>query len=165
MMLRALGHPVDDNVDDGTALPHWYRNGGEVTHFALDRLGDSSQQEIFEYLKALPLNIDITVNDRRYKLVHGAPLETYEADPKYKNPIHYAVWKRLELPFDISEDYTMIFGHTPTQYYQSCSPMEILRMPKLIGIDCGSGFPEEGHGRLACLRLDDGKVFYSQENE
>ena len=32
MMLRALGHPVDDNVDDGTAQPHWYRNGGNVTH-------------------------------------------------------------------------------------------------------------------------------------
>ena len=37
----------------------------------------------------------------------------------------------------------------------------------MIGIDCGSGYPEEGkdseYGRLACLRLDDGEVFYSEE--
>ena len=38
-----------------------------------------------------------------------------------------------------------------------------------IGIDCGSGYPEEGpdsrYGRLACLRLEDGRVFYSQEEK
>ena len=32
MMLRALGRPCDDNVDDGRAVAHWYRNGGGVTH-------------------------------------------------------------------------------------------------------------------------------------
>lgn len=37
-----------------------------------------------------------------------------------------------------------------------------------IGIDCGSGYPEStdcgnADGRLACLRLDDGKEFYSEE--
>ena len=26
MMLRALGSPYDDNLDDGRALEHWYRN-------------------------------------------------------------------------------------------------------------------------------------------
>ena len=39
-----------------------------------------------------------------------------------------------------------------------------------IGIDCGSGFDDDisdanpVQGRLACLRLDDMKEFYSQEN-
>ena len=32
-----------------------------------------------------------------------------------------------------------------------------------IAIDCGSGC--EYGGRLACLRLDDMKVFYSEEKE
>ena len=37
--------------------------------------------------------------------------------------------------------------------------------PGRIGIDCGSGWPEDGSGgRLACLRLEDGKVFYSRED-
>ena len=39
-----------------------------------------------------------------------------------------------------------------------------------IGIDCGSGYPQTpdselcAYGRLACLRLDDGKEFYSEES-
>ena len=37
----------------------------------------------------------------------------------------------------------------------------------MIGLDCGSSYPENGStengysGRLACLRLDDMKEFYS----
>ena len=47
-------------------------------------------------------------------------------------------------------------------------PATILYCDNAIGIDCGSGFPKsqfEGEtiGRLACLRLDDMKVFYSEE--
>jgi hypothetical protein len=48
--------------------------------------------------------------------------------------------------------------------------MEIWQEENRIGIDCGSGYPEDPQnplsacGRLACLRLDDGQVFYSEEN-
>ena len=41
----------------------------------------------------------------------------------------------------------------------------------LIGIDCGASYPEGEdpwsgrRGRLACLRLDDMKEFYSEEKE
>jgi hypothetical protein len=47
--------------------------------------------------------------------------------------------------------------------------MELLRKDGYIGIDCGSGYPEEKdspnypYGRLCCLRLDDGAIFYSEE--
>lgn len=163
MMLRALGHPYDDNYDDGRALAHWYRNGGDATHLCWKFTRKAYRREIIKYLLELPLSIDIRVNGTDYKLVHGAPVQTYDHDPKYKNPIHYAVWKRLDVSDAAPEGYTMIFGHTPTQYYQENSPMEIWRNQNRIGIDCGSGFPENGHGRLACLRLDDGMVFYSEE--
>lgn len=166
MMLRALGFPYDDNIDDGRALAHWYRNGGKVTHDHLKCLRKHMRQEIVEYLRALPLNIDIQVNGKAYKLVHGDAVEAYDGDPKYKNPIHYAVWKRLEGEDAGEREYTMVFGHTPTKYYQDCVPMEVWYSGNRIGIDCGSGYPEEGsdssYGRLACLRLDDGKVFYSE---
>lgn len=163
MMLRALGQPYDDNQDDGKAMAHWYRNGGDVTHRCWKHMRKAHRQQILEYLLQLPLHIDIRVNSTAYKLVHGAPMQNYDGDPKYKNPVHYAVWKRLELSAAFPSDDILIFGHTPTQYYQDNSPMEIWREGNRIGIDCGSGFPEEGHGRLACLRLDDGKVFYSDE--
>ena len=163
MMLRALGCPYDDYWDDGRALEHWYRNGGKVTHDLLKRIRKTLRKEIVEYLHALPLHIDVVVNGITYKLVHGAPIEEYDYEPKYKNAVHFAVWKRLGIYEIPSGDYTLIFGHTPTKHYQDNVPMEIWRSERMIGIDCGSGYPEDGLGRLACLRLDDGKVFYSEE--
>lgn len=163
MMLRALGQPYDDNRDDGRALAHWYRNGGDVTHRSWKHTRKAVRKGILDYLHGLPLSFDIRVNGTDYKLVHGAPIETYASDPKYRNPIHYAVWKRLDAAEKPLQGHTVVFGHTPTQYYQDKSPMEVWWDGNRIGIDCGSGFPEEGHGRLACLRLDDEKVFYSVE--
>lgn len=168
MMLRALGCPYDDYADDGTALAHWYRNGGEVTHNHWKHLRKTHRKKITDYLLALPLSVDITVNGSAYKLIHGAPAEDYDGLPPYKNATHYAVWKRLSLTDPLPDHGTVIFGHTPTKYYQGNRPMEIWEGDGRIGLDCGSGYPESGFdsgwGRLACLRLEDGKVFYSRED-
>lgn len=167
MLLRALGQPYDDNFDDGNALAHWYRNGGQVTHNHLKRIRKSARQEILDFLGGLPLCFDIRVGERNYKLVHAAPMEDFDRDPKYKNPIHFSVWKRLDGTEESPRGYTLVFGHTPTRHYRDCAPMEIWRGNGRIGIDCGCGYPEDGpnsaYGRLCCLRLDDGKVFYSEE--
>lgn len=169
MMLRALGHPYDDYADTGNAVEHWYRNGGKVTHDHIKRLRKTMRMEIIRYLHSLPLNIEIEVNGTAYKLVHGAPVERYQNHPRYRNETHYAVWYRLEPEECVSRDYVMIFGHTTTKHYQNQIPMEIWEGDHCIGIDCGSGYSEDAenpnsiYGRLACLRLDDGKVFYSAE--
>lgn len=168
MMLRALGYPRDEYIDDGGAVGHWYRNGGNLTHNSFKRIRKTTRQEIIDYLLHLPLNLDVTVNGTTYKLVHAAPMEEYDPRDRYKNPIYFTVWKRFENDYTFSGNYTLIFGHTPTQYFQEQIPMEVWYGNRMIGIDCGSGYPEEGeeseYGRLACLRLDDGKVFYSEEN-
>lgn len=167
MMLRALGCPRDDNADDGNAMGHWYRNGGKVTHDSFKRIRKTLRSEIIDYLLNLPLNLDIAVNGTAYKLVHAAPMEAFDPRDRYLNPIHFTVWKRFESDFTFSGDYTLIFGHTPTKYFQTKNPMEVWYGNHMIGIDCGSGYPEEGpdsgYGRLACLRLDDGTIFYSEE--
>ena len=163
MMLRALGEPYDDNFDDGRAMEHWYRNGGKVTHDHFKRIRKTMRREILDYLHSLPLSIDIQVNGTIYKLVHGAPAEAFTHEPPYRNPIHYAVWKRLDVTEEPPRNFTLIFGHTPTRYYQDHVPMEIWHSENRIGIDCGGGYSEDGVGRLACLRLDDGAVFYSEE--
>ena len=169
MMLRALDRPYDDNPDDGTALEHWYRNGGKVTHDHLMRLPQNQRQAIMAYLHSLPLSAEVHAQGKTYKLVHAAPAELYDQDPRYKNPVHFAVWKRFDLDGPLPIDHTLIFGHTPTRYYQNAMPMKIWHGIGKIGIDCGSGYPEAGedsvYGRLACLRLDDGEIFYSQEAE
>jgi serine/threonine protein phosphatase 1 len=144
-------------------MDHWYRNGGKVTHFRLNFLSKALRRELLDYLKGLPLQIDLTVNGKAYCLVHGAPAHTWDGEPPYRNPVHYAVWKRLEAGDSFPDCPTLVFGHTPTQYFQEGSPMTVWYGQNLIGIDCGSGYPEHSSGRLACLRLDDGKEFYSEE--
>ena len=58
------------------------------------------------------------------------------------------------------DDRTLIFGHTPTLTYpQMHGRAEVLFTETYINIDCGAVFHEAG-GKLACLRLDDMKVFY-----
>ena len=167
MMLRALGHPCDSNVDDGRALEHWYRNGGNVTHRYLKYLRKSLRQEIVEYLLSLPLSLDLEVNSQRYKLVHAAPPELYQPEPLYPTPVHFSVWKRLRFDAPLRGNYTMFFGHSTTNHYQEAVPMELWYGHRRIGIDCGSGYPDSSDmplGRLACLRLEDGTVFYSRED-
>lgn len=170
MMLRALGQPYDDYADNGNALAHWYRNGGQVTHDHWKRLRKTTRAQIADFLHALPLELNIQVGGTHYKLVHAAPAALFDHDPKYANPTHFAVWKRWEAADFPAHDGTLIFGHTPTRHYQNCIPMEIWRGENCIGIDCGCGYPEDPnhpnsrYGRLACLRLDDGTVFYSEEN-
>ena len=164
MMLRALGHPRDDNRDDGRAVAHWYRNGGEVTHRHFKRLRKALRREIVDYLLALPLEREVQVGKKIYHLVHGAPAGDYDGKAPYLNSVHYAVWKRLEADHPLPGDKMLVFGHTPTRHYRDIAPMEVWYGENRIGIDCGCGYPEEGHdssyGRLACLRLEDGKVYY-----
>ena len=166
MMLRALGEPADSNRDDGDAQAHWYRNGGGVTHSDWQILRDRECWRILDYLHGLPLNIDVEVGGRNYKLVHGAPVECWaeNRDPRYRTATHFAVWKRLDAVEALPGGTTIIFGHTPTTNYQEGMPMKIWHGPGRIGIDCGGGWPEDGSGgRLACLRLEDGAEFYSEE--
>ena len=72
----------------------------------------------------------------------------------------FSVWMRYEWWDAGPEDRTVIFGHTPTRYYQRRTPMSIWKGERLIGIDCGAGWPQ---GRLACLRLEDMAEFYSTD--
>lgn len=163
MMLRALGFPRDDYRDNGGARAHWFRNGGEVTLNHFKYLRKTLRQEIVEYLQGLPLSFDVEVNGTHFKLVHGAPAEEYVPAPKYPSAAYYAVWKRLDVGEPSPEGYLLIFGHTPTRYYQESCPMKVWRDGNRIGIDCGCGYPEEDpRGRLACLRLEDGKTYYVQ---
>ena len=59
------------------------------------------------------------------------------------------------------DDKIVIFGHTPTHHYMYDYPMAIWHGRDKIGIDCGCAWGKDG--RLGCLRLDDMKEFYSEE--
>ena len=177
MMLNALDEPWDEN-DPGSVEHHlhelrlWYHNGGRVTHNYLKHIRKDVRKELFAFLRNLPLNLDVEVNGTKYKLIHGAPVEFF-GDHKweYRSLTRFAVWYRWEIEDPDMDDVVLIFGHTPTEYFADPNPLCVwfAENGKRIGIDCGSGYPDvaqeprESQGRLACLRLDDMKVFYSEE--
>ena len=149
----------------------WYFNGGDVTHKSFKDMRKDLRAEIISFLESLPLSFDIEVNGKPYKLVHAAPEEMYADDRKYNDSREFAVWKRLKRFDNLPGNYTLIFGHTPTEEYEITRPMRIFHTDRAIGIDCGAGTAERPgwytycvYGRLACLRLDDMKEFYSEED-
>ena len=171
MMLHAVvwEKGVSDN-DYFADLNLWYRNGGNVTHDAFRKLKEEDQRRIIAFLRGLPLYFDLTANGKRYRLVHGTSVTRYPAFKRqfpnsnyYRDRVEFAVWERWEKTTYPQKNYTMIFGHTPTCHYQDDFPMRIFKYRKVIGIDCGAGYPAKYGGRLACLRLDDMTEFYSKE--
>lgn len=153
MMLQAIEHPSKETIGV------WYHNGGSFTHENFKHLRKEYKYEILDFLHSLPLNLSVTVEGRDYLLVHGVPEDWYQPGSWYDNPAEYAVWERLKKGDWTESERTLIFGHTPTIYYQRSKPLSVWYSGNMIGIDCGAPYGEEG--RLACLRLEDGKVFYS----
>ena len=174
MMLKALYYPIPEKARApewyrGRMKSIWYKNGGDITWDYLKHLKKTVRQEIFEYLDKLPVNIELELNGRQFILTHAAPTDLYERyDYKYDSAREFAVWMRFE-NYPVVEGRTVVFGHTPTFNLNFDSPMTVWDVGYWIGIDCGCMFPERGDpwsgaaGRLACLRLDDMKVFYSDE--
>ena len=161
MMLKALKTQEDDFYSPYSGTSLWYRNGGRVTHNYLKHIRKELRREVFRYLQELPVNIEIEVNGKKYLLVHGAPECNFRrAHGDYETSKEYAVWHRWKIFEHVPEGYTLIFGHTPTLNFNDVVPLEVFNCGHAIGIDCGCGF---GDGRLACVRLDDMKIFYSNE--
>ena len=159
-------------LEQWTALPRWFRNGGEVTKQALEALNRRNREAVLAYVRALPLFYELTVNGVSYRLIHAAPLELYEDHrDEYSSRTEFTVWYRW-MPEEPSPapDTVFIFGHTATYHFDGAAdPMRIFHGDRRIGIDCGAGYPEDcarygiPQGRLACLRLEDGAEFYSEE--
>lgn len=168
MMLNVVA-PKGDFCPDYSPRERWYDNHGRATRRAFNKLPQEERWAIVQYLRDLPLNIDVEVNGVQYKLVHAAPIEWY-SEQLYDSLEEFAVWERL--PERIRDtDYVMIQGHTPTMFFQYGNPLSIWYGKNRIDLDCGSGFDDgftrhrtfRPAGRLACLRLDDMKEFYSEE--
>ncbi|MGN0650889.1 MAG: metallophosphoesterase [Oscillospiraceae bacterium] len=174
MMLNALGEPYDGisrDIQDCVEL--WYTNGGRKTHSAYRRQPKRIKDNIKSYLKSLPLNLDIEVMQKKYRLVHAADMDFYDSsDCCYTSLAEFSVWDRNALDKMRLSDRNYVYGHTMTFLMTLKYPMEIVFDGNLIAIDCGcaaisakSGRRRFGDlgGRLGCIRLDDMKCFYSDE--
>lgn len=99
----------------------------------------------------------MTVNGKSYLLAHGAPPTLWGRIPSDAlSEVEFAVWTKLMSDDPILEGKTIIFGHTPTEYYQEGLLLRIWRGNNKNGIDCESGYEHK-----ACLCLEDMAEFYS----
>ena len=163
MMLNAVedsGYQINQWF---TNLDLWYLNGGAVTEMAFRALEMDKQKMIINYIKELPLNIEITCKGTQYLLVHGSPASMYEKEfSQYVDKIEYAVWNRFDPRADVFDPgKILICGHTPTIHFSAKNPMEVYQSRNVLCIDCGCAYPAEEGGRLACLCLETGKIYYS----
>lgn len=130
----------------------WAQNGGNVTRRELlYRRTSADRNSIMRFCRGLPTQIDVTVGEKTYRLVHGHP-----SDKKLDR-----IWGRVT-PESKFHDANYIVGHTPTCYLTGVfnQPYTIFRGEGFIDIDCGCGNMTNPFRRLACLRLDDEKEFY-----
>lgn len=126
MMLQAIGHcrnAADERENTNwKQRRHWYQNGGRVTHEQLKHIRLDARAEIFRFIRQLPVNMEVTVNGIKYKLVHASPVENYMTSywcsRDYKDQREFAVWERWSKTKPIPEGYMLIFGHTPTSQWK-----------------------------------------------
>lgn len=136
-------------------LTAWIKDGGEPTLSAYRALDKDMQEGVMDYLSDMPLYEEVTVHGKDYLLLHAGiydftpdvELDWLEPDDFFSEPLdptaHY---------FD---NKTIIVGHTPTGE-ENGGADRIFYGNGTVFIDCGLG----RGGRLACLRLEDGKEFY-----
>ena len=149
------------NINGSKVLPQWLKNGGRVTMNALFRMDTKEIYEIMDFIKKMPLTANVNVNGQDYLLLHSCPPHFYNGKTVSKGAIwEFSVTNRVEIDDVLTDGRIFIFGHTPTECYQDCLPFSIYYGNRKIGINCGSGNRHDVC-RLACLRLDDMKEYYS----
>lgn len=135
-------------------LEIWIQNGGSPTLTGLKKILRQDPElinGILDYLRDAPLYERIHVNQHDFILVH-AGLDHFRPDRSLSD---YApdelLCARPTLETIYFEDATVIFGHTPTQYYGKEYQGKAVKTPSWICIDTGSG--TGNHPML--LRLND----------
>lgn len=166
MMIQSLLGEGDEYQEK--CVENWIQvNGGHETMLEVDLMSDEELAEIMEFIIKLPTAIDLTVNDRKFHLVHAWPCED----------CYDALWTRPELDniSPLTKDITLIIGHTPVMFLHAKNDNELMDYIEdvqkkgdylkiehcngWIDIDCGAG-QDLPISRVACLRLDDMKEFY-----
>lgn len=155
---------TDDTLDNLTPekielMNNWIENGGLPTIRGFGKLLKESPElvdGILDYLREAPLYESLPVNGRDFVLVHGG-LENFRPDRPLSDygPAELLL-ARPTLDTRYFSDATVVFGHTPTQFFGPEHHRRAVRTDSWICIDTDAG---AGHLPML-LRLDDLKEFY-----
>lgn len=154
----------------------WDACGGRNTREEVDRLTIEERMKLRDYLRGLPIYKKIKTGEREYFLTHSGFHADYEIrDPEtdlvdieasvlaaaeadqerylFSDDIHY-------IPASVQFDKRIIVGHYPTLFLPDFKRPWIYHGRRYMDIDTGNERRQEG-GRLACIRLEDGREFYT----
>ena len=147
---------------DRSNVSLWFCNGGEASLRDFLRLDKGQRQEIWAYMRSLPLYREVKAGGRDFLLVHGG-LEHFSPSRSladyHRDEI---VWCRPEPDTVYFPDRCVVLGHTPTQLLYDAvghgsAQGKIYRTESFIDIDCGCVY---SGGRLGCLCLDTMEEIY-----
>lgn len=148
--------------DDGSiseALINWSINGSQPTISEFSELDRASQKKIMEFIGNAEVYTELTVNGKKYLLVHAGLGNYYPGKPLDEYDLEELLWTRAEYDIKYYDDKYVVTGHTPTQVIEdNPNPGYIFRKNNHIAIDCGAFVPS---GRLAAICLDTDEEFYS----
>lgn len=161
-------------LEGSVSAKTWEACGGKYTIQEVNDLTEEAGKRLYHYLKQLPLYLSVKVKGTEYFLTHSGfhaeycikneeGLVNIEASVKmaikqdqesylFSDDIHY-------IPESLKFDKKVIVGHHPTILLPDFATASVYYGKNYIDIDTGNDRREEG-GRMACLRLDDGKEFY-----
>lgn len=140
-------------------LVTWQYNGSKTTIDGFRALDRAKQQEVIDFIEDMPEIEEISVAGQKYLLVHGGLGGFYPGKPIEDYTIEELIWAMAEYDIQYFDDTYVVTGHTPTQGIPgNPRPGYIYRHYNHIAIDCGA---VRRSGRLAAIRLDDGKEFYT----
>lgn len=149
-------------------IPHWNQYGNAGTIQAFQNLSRSEQDKILSFLDTLPSHITVSLENKKYYLVHGFPGNTVEDEVRTRpqlhdqNPVHGSC---------------LIIGHTPVFDFMvpKAERDDFLKIlenrgerPRIlfakgfIDIDCGCSY-QEPMKTLGCIRLNDLAEFYERK--
>lgn len=140
-------------------LNNWYTNGAAPTIKGLRKLLKEEPdilEGILDYLQDAPLYDQVTVGGTAYILVHSG-LKNFRQDrPLEDYSPAELLWERPDLNTRYFPDATVIFGHTPTEFFGPQYAGKMVKTPTWFCIDTGAATGN----KPMLLRLDDGKEFY-----
>ena len=136
----------------------WQESGSDTTIAEFRELSPEMRKEVIDFILNFSMYEEVAAGGKAFLLIH-AGLGNYSPDKAIDDySLRDIVWDRADYDICYFKDIFVVTGHTPTQVIEdNPKPGFIFRKNNHIAIDCGSCFPG---GRLAAIRLDDGKEFY-----
>lgn len=142
----------------------WVKDGGESTVNEFRMLNGNQRQQIIEFLSEFYFYKELTVNERKFVLVH-AGIENFQRNkPMIDYEFYDLIFEHPNYQVEYFPDRFLVTGHTPTRIIRKLVGQSnndgnddlIFRTHHHIAIDSGCVYG----GRLAALCLDDLSEYY-----